>query len=254
MNRYLRRLIYDFQFMTRIPINISVPLEEDDPAEAMIFFPVVALVIGGLSLGVAALVNALTENALVAALGAVALSAYVSGGLHLDGLSDVCDGLFSGRDRERVLEIMHDSRMGTFGGAGLFFALSAKMVFLSAVFNRDLTTGLMAALAAPLAGRAGILMISKIGKSARAGMGRCYVEGMNARILSVGLLLTLLFTLPALKLHALAAILIPAVLALLLNVLFNKRLGGITGDCLGCTSELSEICFLFYMALKWVVI
>ena len=129
MNRYLRRLIYDFQFMTRIPINISVPLEEDDPAEAMIFFPVVALVIGALSLGVAALMNALTENALVAALGAVAMSAYVSGGLHLDGLSDVCDGLFSGRDRERVLEIMHDSRMGTFGGVGLFFALSAKGVF-----------------------------------------------------------------------------------------------------------------------------
>lgn len=254
MNRYLRWLIYDFQFMTRIPINISVPLEKEDPAEAMIFFPVIALVIGALSLGAAAAMNALTENALAAALVAVVMSTYLTGGLHLDGLSDVCDGLFSGRSRERVLEIMHDSRMGTFGGVGLFFALSAKMVLLSVILSRDLNTGLMAALAAPLAGRAGILVISKIGQSARAGMGRCYVEGMNSRILWTGLLITLLFATPALRLHALAALLIPAALAFLLNRLFNRRLGGITGDCLGCTSELSEVCFLFYMALKWVVI
>ena len=85
-------------------------------------------------------------------------------------------------------------------------------------------------------------------------MGRCYVEGMNARILSVGLLLTLLFALPALRFARLGRDFDSGCPGVLLNVLFNKRLGGITGDCLGCTSELSEICFLFYMALKWVVI
>lgn len=251
MNDWIRRLLYDFQFLTRLPINVTLPLTPEDPAKGMALFPVVAAVVGITSSALGGLIYYLTGSALAAALFSVLGSVCVTGGLHLDGLSDVCDGIYSGRSRERMLEIMHDSRMGSFGGAALFFDLSVRTVLMMCAYQKGLWLGLAAAYAAPLAGRMGILMISLVGKSAREGMGKCYVTGMTPGMLFFALALSAALALPG-GFPALSALGLSLLVALIQNVYLTRKLGGITGDCLGATNELCEMAALCLFALRLV--
>ena len=82
----------------------------------------------------------------MAALFAVLALALLTGGFHLDGPADTCDGIFSARRRERMLEIMRDSRLGTHGGLALIFVLVAKVFVISELALRG--TSMLAALAA----------------------------------------------------------------------------------------------------------
>lgn len=85
---------------------------------------------------------------LAALFGALAL-ALLTGGFHLDGLADTCDGIFSARTRDRMLEIMRDSRLGTHGGLALIFVLVAKVLVVGELLLRDVNP--IAALAAACA-------------------------------------------------------------------------------------------------------
>lgn len=108
-------------------------------------FPLVGLLLGGLS-GLLFMVLHTWCGVPLAALLSVLALALLTGGFHLDGLADTCDGVFSARRRERMLEIMRDSRLGTHGGLALVFVLVAKILLLSELQLRD--TPMIAALAA----------------------------------------------------------------------------------------------------------
>lgn len=104
-------------FMTRIPIPIKFEFNEKDFAKGLLLMPIVGLIIGGFLW----LYTSFTpiEHSGVSAFILIFIYLAVAGGLHLDGLGDYVDGMFSGRTRERILEIMKDVHMGTFGVAAL---------------------------------------------------------------------------------------------------------------------------------------
>ena len=120
------------QFLTIVPLPVTVRCEEEDLGRSMSFFPLVGLAIGALLAGADFLLAPLLPRG-VADLVLVALLSLVTGGLHLDGLSDVCDGLAARGSRQRFLDVMKDSRVGAVGAVALVLGLMLKYQALLAV-------------------------------------------------------------------------------------------------------------------------
>ena len=255
----LRRMLLSFQIMSRIPVNLALPCESEDMLGSMVYFPLVGAAVGGLMALAAWLGHLLTGSYLAAAALAVLVDVLVTGGIHMDGLGDTCDGFFSGRERDRILEIMHDSRMGTFGGLGLMLTLLLKFAFIAAALERlggsalERLGGSALGLtfAAPVLSRMCVVLLERIGQSARKGMGSAYVVGMNwrhvAAAFGVGAAL-LLVVRPV----TLLGIPVAAALAYLFNAYFNRKIGGLTGDTLGAANELSALVFYALAALRFI--
>lgn len=217
---------------------------------APVFFPVIGVLIGGVA---AAIVFGLDRvlplfpSSVVGVLVLVAASA----GLHMDGLADTADGLFSSRPRERVLEIMRDSHIGTMGVLAVVAVLLLKVSLLTSITEPDRWR---LVLLAPVAGRCGLLAVMSLFPYARTGGGLATVfraSGKQAVWLSAW---AAIVAFAAGWLCASYRGLIIAGAALVLALLFGwytrHRIGGYTGDTLGATSELVEI-LPFLVAAIW---
>jgi adenosylcobinamide-GDP ribazoletransferase len=160
----------------------------------------------------------------------------LTGGLHLDGLADCCDGLLASTSVERRLEIMKDPRLGTFGGIGLILVLMLKAATLSALTPQS-AYGIM--LAASLA-RWCILPAGLLPLARPSGMGADFKAGFRRWFIFVGAIipLGLALTLGTRGLISLAAGLLTAGMALRLA---KSRINGVTGDVFGMTVEVVEV-------------
>jgi adenosylcobinamide-GDP ribazoletransferase len=117
MKQVMRSLSMMIAFFTRIPMKYGHEFDEDDYCIGIMFLPVVGLII---SLGLFSLKYALFfASPYVSGLIMLIFYIWITGGLHIDGLADTFDGIFSGRDRERMFEIMKDSRVGSFGAVSI---------------------------------------------------------------------------------------------------------------------------------------
>jgi len=233
----LRALVAAFAFLTRVPVW-SGPLRDEDLGRSLTFFPVVGLVIGLVLTGAAALLGDTLAPTLVA-VGLVALLAALTGGLHLDGVADVFDALGGGRgDRQRMLDIMRDSRIGAHGAAALVLLLLAKVAAVGeAVARHDL----LVLLVFPAVARWAVTPAIVFFPYARAeGTGRAFAgearaaEVAAATIVTAGVLLALGTRLLLPAASALGA-------AMVLALWLRRRLGGLTGDCYGAAIEVAEV-------------
>ncbi|SVM35200.1 cobalamin synthase [Klebsiella pneumoniae] len=169
---------------------------------------------------------------LAALLGVLAL-ALLTGGFHLDGLADTCDGIFSARRRERMLEIMRDSRLGTHGGLALIFVLMAKVLVVSAL-----------AAACAIGRGMAVLLMYRQRYAREEGLGNLFIGKITLRqsLITMGIALALATLL--LGVNGLRAALITLVLVWALGQALKRTLGGQTGDTLGAAIELGEVIFL----------
>ena len=147
-------------FITRLPVprRWSQGLDFEHYSRGIITFPLIGLLLGAIS-GLVFMVLQAWCGAPLAALFSVLVLVLMTGGFHLDGLADTCDGVFSARSRDRMLEIMRDSRLGTHGGLALIFVVLAKILVLSELALRG--ESILASLAAACAvsrGTAALLM------------------------------------------------------------------------------------------------
>jgi adenosylcobinamide-GDP ribazoletransferase len=233
----VRSLVVAFAFLTRLPVW-SGPLRDEDLGRSVTFFPVVGLVLGLVLTGLGTLVaNALPPT--LGAAGLVALLAALTGGLHLDGLADVFDALGGGRgDRQRMLDIMRDSRIGAHGAAALVLLLIAKVAAVADLLARRDLAGL---LVFPAVARWAVTPAIVFHPYARAeGTGRAF--NGEARAWEVaGATVILAAALAAVGVR----LLVPAVGALAAASLFaqwlRRRLGGLTGDVYGASIEIGEV-------------
>jgi adenosylcobinamide-GDP ribazoletransferase len=205
------------------------------------FFPVVGALVGGagaaVTFGLDHVLPPLPASVIV-----VLLLVAASAGLHMDGLADTADGLLSSRPRERVLEIMRDSHIGTMGVIAVVAVLLLKVALLASVGG---STRWRVVLLAPIAGRCALLLVMALFRYARAegGLGTVFVaSGRRAVLLSVW---AVVFVLAAGWLCASLLGLVGACAGLGAALLFgwyvHRRIGGYTGDTLGATSELIEV-------------
>ncbi|HDL8538660.1 TPA: adenosylcobinamide-GDP ribazoletransferase [Yersinia enterocolitica] len=242
----LRLFLATLQFMTRIPVpeRWTQGLALDNYERGIIGFPFIGLIVGGIG-GVIFTLLAPWCGVPLAALGYVLALALVTGAFHLDGLADTCDGVFSARKREQMLEIMRDSRLGTNGGLALIFIVVAKVLVVSELALRDAPMLLMLT-ATSVAGRTVIVLLMYRQRYAREGngLGNIYIGKVTGKqtivTLAGGAILILLLGQSA----ALLALVTSMVVVALLATYLRRRLGGQTGDTLGAAAEVGELVFL----------
>src|SRR5258708_4817096 len=128
----IRRFFIAIQFLTRLPVARTLNSSETDIGKAAAFFPLVGVIVGG----GAALVFLGLERILplpASLFCAIVFAAFITNGFHEDGLADSFDGFGGGWTKDRVLEIMRDSRIGTYGTLALIFLILSKLIFLSSL-------------------------------------------------------------------------------------------------------------------------
>ena len=227
-----------FALMTRLP-RPKLTLTEHIPVGAYVWaFPLAGLAVGALS-GIALwLARQGGASPSLAALAALAASLIATGALHEDGLADFWDGIGGGRTRERKLEIMRDSAIGTFGAVALFLSLAIRWAALADIADPGAAIG--ALVTAHTAGRGLLALIPEYWRPARrdglaAGMGGDWVRSAAATLLTIAI--AALFSPPML---ALAALVASAAAMLAVGAIAGRFLGGFTGDVLGAAEQSAE--------------
>ena len=230
------------QFLTRIPVRSPHLATEARLAAAPRYHPLVGGLIGAFSGGVFWLAHLVFPASLSVVL-AVAASMVATGALHEDGFADTCDGLGGGATRERALEIMRDSRLGTYGAAGLGLMLAAKVLALIAAPAEAVPWLLIAGHAAS---RSSAVLALATGTYARDGgmadpVAGAVGRGSLALALATGAAAACLLLAAAAPGAALAGLGGLAAGHFAMRVLYERRLGGYTGDCLGAVQQTSEL-------------
>jgi len=240
----MRLFLVAFQFLTIVPLPFSVRCEEEDLGRSMTFFPLVGLAIGALLAGADYLLAPFLPRA-VGDLVLVTLLTVVTGALHLDGLSDVCDGLAARGSRERFLAVMKDSRVGAVGAVALMLVLGRKYQALLAV-PLEYKRGVL--LFFPLVARFSQVQMTVGATRARTdGLGSAFIGGAGLPQFVLAYLLTLAAAYLLLGLNGIACTFLLYLVTWGIKSWSHKRLGGITGDVIGCASELNEICCLLLL-------
>lgn len=250
MIKYLKRFILMVQFLTTIPLRFRLDVTEEDFGKGLVFAPAVGLILGGILAG-AWYVFCLVFPVYVSAVLIVIIYILLTGGLHLDGLGDTFDGLFSNRPRERMLEIMRDSRVGT----NAVLAVTAVLLLYTALISSfDKDAILKVLLLMPVAGRVGSLVGSGISRYARSGegLGKSFIEYCGAAEVTAGLIIYFLIFFLTAGVQGLIAALVPPVTAFAATKFLNRKIGGATGDTLGAVCEINQVIFLLaiYLLLK----
>jgi len=227
------------QFLTVIPFPKGFVGGEKELEKSVPFFPVIGLLIGIIIAAFDYLICFILPPLPASVITVIALIS-ISGGLHMDGLADTADGFFSARPRERVLEIMRDSRTGVMGVVAVVFLVILKISLLMSL-SPALRFGII--LLMPLAGRCSLVIMMRIlpyvryqgGLATAFGMERSWVNVLWA---SAFLVVAGWITVKWLGLLVSISSLLAAVL--FLGYCFRK-IGGYTGDTLGAVCEITEI-------------
>lgn len=260
MKRELRLFFKALSFYTRLPVPAAV--HQDNAAElpdAIRYLPVVGWICGLLAAAVFVIANYLFGY-LPALILSMAATILMTGAFHEDGFSDVCDGFGGGWTKEKILLIMKDSRLGTYGVTGLFLLLGIKLAVLYQLLLIHTTdiffVGGVFIVAHSLSRFAAIMVMfnhpyARMEDSKAAGA----VEQGKSRNLLIAGFLTIL-PLVALIFYTsrpiLACLVFPVLLlSLYLGSYFKKWIGGYTGDCLGAVQQLTEVVIYLSLISLW---
>lgn len=238
------------QFFTRLPIPAWVGFETSWLHHASRYFPLVGSVVAVISSAVYALA-AWIWPAPVAVVLATCAGIYLTGAFHEDGFADMCDGFGGGLTRERVLEIMRDSRIGAYGAIGIGCLLALKCVLLSLMPPSAAIAALL--LAHPLSRLAATALIWQLSYAREEGKAKPLAQEMNHYEF---LIASSSAALPTLLLGGfgyvswqaiLGGVLAACIATAWLGKKFLRRIGGYTGDCLGGVQQVTEV--LFYLSV-----
>ncbi len=230
------------RFLTIVPVRGG----DAPPGKAAAFFPLVGAMLGAAGAGVY-LLTAKAFPVSIAALATVAFWILISGVLHEDGLADVADAVRAGRTRERVLSILKDSRIGTYGAVAILLSVLARWQALEYLATPRVLETMIAVQAAP---RAAIVAMAWCSRPAGSGLGQALASTLNTPV-----------AVAAMAQGAAAALLCGwrpglAIIAGSERIVqasrgwFYLRLGGVNGDCLGFTEQLIEIFILTMFACR----
>lgn len=223
-------------FFTRIPIGNRVEYTEKRYLSGLKYFPFVGLIIGLFLVPFSMLP---IDNTLIKGLLITIVYLFISGGIHLDGLADSTDGLFSARDKERILVIMKDSHIGSFG------VIALVLYFISMVIISG-NLSFMWLLLMPFVGKSFGLIAGSFSDYARKDQGMGYLFMHHLKPLHGLLILAVVACAVGvfLGLVGLLAILFCLLMLFLIQNKCIKTIGGHTGDTIGMTIEVIQVCFL----------
>jgi len=253
MNGQLRSFLAAIQYFTRLPVPTSVGHSQQLLNDASRYFPAVGVLVGVVS-ATALLMASLLWPPVVVAIIAVVTSIWLTGAFHEDGLADAADGLGGGYGQQRILEIMRDSRIGTYGALALGLSLSLRVAVLSALPVKTACTLLVVGHASSRFAAVALmwsLPYVREDESKAKPLSRDLSRGglwiaatTTAVVMAVGTALE----------PALLGGIAPATLVVgwWYRVL-RRNLQGYTGDCLGAAQQLAELGFFLGMLAAWYI-
>lgn len=226
------------QFLTRVPIRLS----RAAPARSIVpWFPVVGALVGAVVGGVAIGLDQVLSPFAAAAVG-VLVGVTITGAFHEDGFADSADAIAGGATRERRLEILQDSRLGTYGTAAVCGSIILRVAAVTALLDSSWQATLGACIAAHAVARvAGVVLMVMVSPADSNGLGAAFAREVTATratttvvvAVAIGALATGWWVAPF-AVAAAAAVLLVAVLA-------RRAFGGVNGDLLGAAEQVAEI-------------
>lgn len=254
MRHELRLFLIALQFLTRVHVPAGLGYRDEWLHASARHFPAVGLLVGGFG-ALVLWASAWAWPLAVAVLLSMAATVWITGAFHEDGLADTCDGLGGAVSRERALQIMKDSRIGSYGAIGLLLVLALKAAALHGLASRDLVLALLALPAAHALSRGVpvvLLVLLRYAGDAEHSKAKPMAQQVSHASLGVALGWCLLAALVALMsgvggvaLGAAAAALVA--ITVLAARWLQRRLGGYTGDTLGAAQQVAEL--VVYLAL-----
>jgi adenosylcobinamide-GDP ribazoletransferase len=242
MRPWVEELLVAFQFLTRLPVS-RISHQSDSLSRSTKFFPLIGLVVG---LGASVLQHLLAPHlnrALVALLILIYL-VLITGGLHEDGLADTVDAFGGGWNREQILTILRDSRIGSFGALALVLSVLARFLLLSILPVNRFTAFVVSA---HVLCRWTTLPLSCFLRPAREndGQGARVAQKISPVSFLLGTMLSFAIVFYLMRSEFWIPVLVAFVIAALSGLYYFRRIGGITGDCFGATNQITEIAVYF---------
>lgn len=223
-------------FFTRLPFGNLVSYTDERYRKSIFYFPLVGLIIGGFIFWPTALPALSPEGK---SLLIILLYLWISGGIHLDGLADSADGLLSGRPKERILEIMKDSRIGSFG-------VIALILYFLTFYTFAQTASALALIAMPFVGKTLGFVMAGFSRYARPdqGMGYVFITEIKRPFALFYLILLATAIFVTLGFQGLLSMTTALLAGIYLTHAAHKKIGGMTGDTVGMVIEVMQLVFL----------
>lgn len=234
-----------FGFLTILPVLGDRTASDEAVAASFAWFPLVGATLGLALCGEDAILSLVFGQVIRSVLLVLTITV-LSGGLHMDGLADTADALGAGRDRERALEILRDSRVGSFGAIAIFFDLTLKILALSTLSGLHRYLALI--LATALARWAMVSVTNGIEYLRADGAGSKLLGARSGSALLTATATMALVMVPMLSLRSVTAAMLAFLIAGGSRWFYRRWLGGITGDLIGACAELVEIAVLVVMS------
>ena len=252
----MRSLLLAIGFLTTVPVRVN-DAAMSEVGRAAMWFPIIGFFMG-LMLGAVHLVLLQFFAPLLAAALTVVLWITFTGGLHLDGLADCCDGLFVSASPERRLEIMRDPRVGSFGVIGLVLIIALKILAISSIDFRSfqnfgsLNFGSLPIFVLALTiSRWLILVVARQPQARANGIGAEFARGITRRTILIAAIVPMLLVIVGLVAWQVWVAIIAAHAITFFVIRFaHARIGGVTGDVIGLTVEISEVIILILFAAQ----
>ncbi len=243
----MKNFLIALQFLTILPVKIRQDIEEKDFGKSLLFFPVVGVIIGvilALSAGTFYFIPKPVLSALI-----IIVSVIVSGGIHLDGFADTCDAFYGQKSKQKILEIMRDSRIGVMGAAGIVCLFLLKYTLILSIPESILLKSLILMAAFSRWAMVWGCYISAYPR--QEGKGKYFIEyaGKNEFFMGTFFIIALFLLLMGLKGVVLFSF---SLVPVFLFINWTKRkIGGMTGDTIGATSEIAEVGVLFFTVCSY---
>lgn len=243
----MKRFLIALQFLTILPVRIKTVIKKEDFGASLLYFPIIGLLIG-LLLSISAFVFSFLAG-LVRGAFILIISIIITGGIHLDGFADTCDGFYGNRPKEKILEIMRDSRIGVMGAIGVFSLLLLKFAIIASLPDAVLWKALIEM--AVFARWSQALACSTSCYARSEGKAEYFIGYARKKDVFMGSIFTLGLFLWLMQLKGLILFFLSLLSVLLFLRYIRKKIGGMTGDTIGAVSEFSEAITLLLCLLVW---
>ena len=253
MKEEIRVFFTALMFYTRIPCPSWIDHSDDYINKATRYFPLIGWIVGGSS-ALMIYVLHFVFPVPICIIFSLATSILMTGAFHEDGFADVCDGFGGGWTKEKILDIMKDSRVGAYGVVGLIVLFTLKIFILIELMNFDVLFCLKATILAHVISRFSAVTMIFTHEYAREDA-TSKIKPIAKKLNTTNLLISAVWLIPAFLLfqnYWFLLVIIPVYLMkMYLANYFTKWVGGYTGDCLGATQQVTEVITLLFCLGIW---
>lgn len=237
----MKNFLLALQFLTILPVRIKGDVDEKDFGRSLLYFPLVGLLIG-LVLATFAFFSRFLSPLVQAAM-ILILSVVMTGGIHLDGFADTCDGFYGNKSKEDILRIMKDTPVGAMGVAGIVCLLLLKFALIASIPVNRLCPGLI--FMAVFSRWCQVLACYASSYARQEGKAKYFIEKASEQEFLIGTLLTVALFFFLKGFQGIVILCASFLLIVLFMNYFKSKINGMTGDTIGALSEVAEVVMLF---------